>query len=325
MVNAPSAPNASARLLWLGWTTQCGMKPGALAHMSSTSEQLNALEQRISRLAVALRHLRQQSETDEATALHQALRRRGLLLKSEIHEHTLVPRPAATREEFYALLRHYSFRLFLRDVIKHGDNFTVDDLTRYCSRPVAVRYLGWLLRRKLARRKASGFRLAAPVASFGPTLEWFVAQVLRREFGIPSAWNLRLRGARAGGDYDVVGLQEGVCIYVETKSSPPRNVECRQVRAFFDRLDTLRPQMAVFLNDTQLRMSDKIAVLFADELRRRLGRRAWSVPVTRLSGELFSIGKALFIANSDPDLVGNLGTCLAHYFRPAPLPFSEEA
>jgi len=77
------------------------MKPGALAHMISTSEQLNALEQRISRLAVALRHLRQQSETDEAAALHQALRRRDLLLKSEIHEHTLVPRPRATQEEFF--------------------------------------------------------------------------------------------------------------------------------------------------------------------------------------------------------------------------------
>jgi hypothetical protein len=36
----------------------------------------------------------------------------------------------------------------------------------------------------------------------------------------------------------------------------------------------------------------------------------------RLTGELFVIGDRLFIANSDPDLVGNLGICLAHYFRP---------
>ena len=57
-------------------------------------------------------------------------------------------------------------------------------------------------------------------------------------------------------------------------------------------------------------------VLFAEELRRRLGRGARRFPLQRLSGELFMIGDRLFIANSDPDLVDNLGICLAHYFRP---------
>ena len=283
--------------------------------MTATADRLQRVQRSLDRLGAEVRALRARLAADEIGSLRQALRRRGLLFGNELHAGCPLPRAAAAQAEFYALLRHYSFRLFLRDVIKHRNHFTVGDLVRYCSAASARRYLQWLLDRRLVRRSGRAFRLVPDVASFGPTLEWFVAAAMRQEYGIPSAWNVRLDAARGGGDYDVIGFQEGACIYIETKSSPPRNIECRQIRAFFDRLDTLRPQMAVFLNDTQLRMGDKIAVLFTAELRRRLGRRARALPVRRLTGELFVIGRRLFIANSEPDLIANLGTCLAHYFR----------
>jgi hypothetical protein len=259
--------------------------------------------------------LRRAATRDHTDAVRQALRRRGLVLKSELHEGCMLPRAATAQAAFYLLLRHYSFRLFLRDVIKYRDAFTLADLVRYCSPATARRYVQRLLEHHLIQRSGRGFRLVCQARSFGPTLEWFVAAVLEREYGIACAWNLRLDAAPGGGDYDVIGFQDGACIYVETKSSPPRNIECRQVRAFFDRLDALRPQLAIFLNDTQLRMGDKIAVLFTEELRRRFGRGARQFPLRRLSGELFVIGGRLFIVNSDPDLVGNLGTCLTHYFQ----------
>ncbi len=273
------------------------------------------MQRSVERLAGEVRALRKQIAEKPGEGLRHALRRRGLRWKKVLHDGSLLPATVAGQEQFYELLRHYSFRLFLRDVIKHGDRFELGDLVRYCSPQSARRYLQWLQRHGLVRRRGSGFRLTHAVASFGPTLEWLVAEVLRRDYGIPAAWNVRLDGAPGGGDYDVIGLQEGRCIYIETKSSPPRNIEVRQVGAFFDRLDTLRPDVALFLNDTQLRMGDKIALLFAVEVRRRLGRRTRAWRVQRLSGELFVIGGGLFIANSDPDLSGNIGTCLAHYFR----------
>ena len=52
-----------------------------------------------------------------------------------------------------------------------------------------------------------------------------------------------------------------------------------------------------------------------DDLRRRCDRHARPVAVERLSGELFVTGGGVFIANSHPDLAGNLGFCLAHHFR----------
>jgi hypothetical protein len=287
-----------------------------LATVKSTTDHLERVQRALDRLTAEVRSLRRTATRDDRDALRRALRRRGLVLKNELHEGGVLPRAVVAQAEFYLLLRHYSFRLFLRDVIKHREAFTLADLVRYCSPATARRYLEWLLQHRIVRRSGRAFRLACEARSFGPTLEWFVAAVLEREYGIPCAWNVRLDAARGGGDYDVIGFQEGACVYIETKSSPPRNIECRQVRAFFDRLDTLRPQLAIFLNDTQLRMGDKIAVLFAEELQRRLGRAARQFPLRRLSGELFVIGDRLLIANSDPDLVGNLGMCLAQYFRP---------
>jgi hypothetical protein len=284
--------------------------------VKSSADRLERVQGALDRLRAEVRSLQRAATRDSTGTLRQALRRRGFVFKNELHEGCVLPRAATAQAAFYVLLRHYSFRLFLRDVIKHREAFGLADLVRYCSPAAARRYLRRLLEYHLVRRSGRGFRLVCEARSFGPTLEWFVAAVLEREYGVPCAWSLRLDAARGGGDYDVVGFQDGACIYVEAKSSPPRNIECRQVRAFFDRLDTLRPQLAIFLNDTQLRMGDKIAVLFAQELRRRLGRGARRFPLRRLSGELFVIGDRLFIVNSDPDLVGNLGICLAHYFRP---------
>jgi len=272
----------------------------------------------LNRLKVEVHALRRQLNQHVDEALGHALRRRGLTIKKALHGGCIIPRGAVAREEYYQLLGHYSFRLFLRDVIKHRQRFVVADLLRYCSEPTARRYLRWLVERRLARRTGAHYRLAVAAVSFGPTLEWFVATVLQREYGIISAWSLRLGATDTGGDYDVIGFQEGTCIYIETKSSPPRNIDAGQVRAFFDRLETLRPQVAIFLNDTQLRMADKIVPLFADELHRRLGTGARAAPrscVKRLRGELFTVGDGLFIANADPDLAGNIGACLAHYYR----------
>ena len=292
--------------------------------MNSNGARIRQLQRSVDRLAAELRALHEHGPHAPADALlRQALRRRGLRWKKVLHDGCIVPGTPEGGEEFYQLLQHYSFRLFLRDVIKHGDRFGVPNLVRYCSPDTARRYLHCLQAHKLVRRIGSDFRLTVKLSSFGPTLEWFVAEVLRREYGVPAAWNVRLDAAPGGGDYDVIGFQEGLCIYVETKSSPPRNIDAAQVRAFFERLHTLRPDVALFLNDTQLHMGNKIAPLFVAELRRRRGRGAGQQRMERLGGEVFVAADALFIANSDPDLTGNIGLCLAHFFRTRPRQLDE--
>jgi hypothetical protein len=283
--------------------------------VTSTQQRLTSVEHGVAQVLGELRALRAQVACDDEVDLRRMLRRRGLCWKKAQHAGSLVPADAAAAERFYELLRHYSFRLFLRDVIKHRERFGVRDLLRYCSEATARRYLERLVADGLVRRRGRRYALSVEAVSFGPTLEWFVASALEREFGMRSAWNVRLDGSRGGGDYDVLGFAESTCVYIETKASPPRNIEQRQIGAFLDRLETLRPHIAIFLNDTQLRMRDKIALLFADALRRRLGRRARAFPVVRLAAEIFRVGDGLFISNSDPDLIANLGVCLAQHFR----------
>jgi len=243
-----------------------------------------------------------------------ALRRRGIRCGPGRHLGAIIPRTARGRATLYELLKRYSFRLFLRDLIRLRRGARPTELTHYCSLPTAQRYLRSLQAIGLVRVARGGRFHLSPrgIHSFGPTLEWFVARALQLEFGIPTAWGLRPDGTGGGGDYDVIGVTDGALMYVEVKSSAPRNIEQRQIGAFVERVAALAPNMAVLLNDTQLRMLDKLIPALRAELRRhQLGRGS----LRRVHGEIFSRNDRLFVTNSEPDLIGNLGICLARFFR----------
>jgi hypothetical protein len=241
--------------------------------------------------------------------VRDALRRRGLRWDGERDPTPpLVPRAGRARERHYALLHHYSYRLFLRDVLKHPDALAPATLARYVSRDVAARYLRFLTAAGLVSRA----RLRDPrIVSFGGTLEWYVAEVLARELGCDVAHGLRIARAAHGGDYDVVACAEGAVIYAETKSAPPRQIVQGEVGAFLDRVDTLRPDVALFVVDTTLRMQDKLVPMFAAEVETRgLG---WQP--SRLARETWRVGPEVYLVNADPDLVRNVALCLSTHFR----------
>ncbi len=242
------------------------------------------------------------------------LKRRGFsILKENPTEYLLFP-PDMDPEDiatFYEMMKKYSFRLFLRDVIKRRHTFGVEELVRYSTREWVERYMEELVGWGLAERVDGGrYRLKREqVFSFGDTLEWFVAMIMEREFGAHTLWGVRLGGVECGGDFDVIAGFEGRLLYVEVKSSPPGNIEEEGVVEFIKRIEALRPDVAIFLNDTRLRMKDKIVPFFEGYLEGR------GLEVERLRGELFGIRDRLFITNSTPDIVSNLGFCLERYLR----------
>jgi hypothetical protein len=257
--------------------------------------------------------------TSDVTSLAFVLRRRGFELRPSAGEaKLLLPQPPELREQLYRSLLHYSFRLLLRDVLVHRSAFNERDLEKYCSPATVTRYLGMLETAGLVARGCDGaLRLAKDtVDSFGDTLEWLTAEILRRDFGMETVHGVRLEGAPDGGDYDVLATAEGGLLYVETKSAPPRHVHNREIASFFDRLEALRPDAAVFVEDTRLRMTDKLLVMFEEELERRFGG---SRPrMERLTDETFVLEGKLFLANASPDLATSLGRCVVHYFRSRP-------
>jgi hypothetical protein len=218
---------------------------------------------------------------------------------------------------FYQLLRRYSFRLFLRDLIQFPSGADVGPVSRYCSARTSRSYLASLSALGIARTDSRGGYELIPrhVTSFGPTLEWYVREVLRREFLAPALSGVRLQGTLHGGDYDVIGFLDRRLVYVEVKSSPPRGVESSAVSAFLNRLRELQPHVAIFLVDTQLRMKDKIVPMFEDALASAGGGSHDQSEVLRMVNEIFHVGHALYIVNSRKGIYTNLRMCVQDHLR----------
>jgi len=222
------------------------------------------------------------------------------------------------KNRLYEMMKKYSFRLVLRDMIKYQEEFRIRDLTHYCSSRVVQGYcdqlheIGAITKSGRARYRTSVF----PVYSFGPTLEWFIAEVFKREFASPAIYGVRVKKTPSGGDYDVVASWNQRLVYVEVKSSPPKGVELNEISSFFSRMDDLLPEVGILFNDTQLRMKDKLVVMFEEELEKRYGGSSKTLyPVERLYEELFHVRNHIFIVNSKKDVAENFQYCLTHYLR----------
>jgi hypothetical protein len=216
---------------------------------------------------------------------------------------------AETADALAERLGHYAFRLFVRGVIHHGDGFTPDEPTSYVSPTQARLFTETLV--ALGVVAANGrdrYRLVRRAGSFGGTLEWYVGRELRRWLGFDVATGVKFHARGIGGDLDLVAAAEGKLIYVELKSSPPKHLSNGEAGAFFDRVRLVRPDLALFVVDTALRLSDKVVPMLTDEL----ARRSETAPAPcRVERELWTLGRHLYVVNSRPDLMTNIGRVIA--------------
>lgn len=254
-----------------------------------------------------------QSLSELTPSLDVLLRRRGFrIFRQEPADDLLLP-DSRFLDAFYEMLKKYSFRLFLREVIKHQEFFTIELVTRYATAEVTQEYLEYLRRIGLIRPVRDGLRLArGRIKSFGETLEWFVAELFRREFQAEAVWGIRFKRPKVGGDYDLIAKVDGSILYMEVKSSPPKQIYQTEISAFFDRVTDLSPEISIFFVDTELRMKDKIVLMFEEELGRR---QEPAPPVLRLEKELFGIENRIFIINAKDSIPANIGKVLTRYFR----------
>jgi len=268
------------------------------------NEEIRTLKAEIKRLRRSLAEL--------TPSLDVLLRRRGFkIYKKEPSEDLLLPEGRYINS-FYEKLKKYSFRLFLRDVIKHQNAFTVEKVTKYATREVTSQYIDFLLKVGLIESIKRGFRLKKrPIKSFGETLEWFVARLMKKEFGAEVIWGAKFKRPRVGGDYDLIAKINSSILYIEIKSSPPKQIYDKEITAFLNRVDDLLPEIAIFFVDTELRMKDKIVPMFEAELRKRYKN---SKSVERIERELFHINKKVFIINAKSSIAANMATVLRFYW-----------
>jgi len=268
-------------------------------------KELKHLEQEIFRLRKRLNIL--------SAPLAVLLRRRGFQIFSQEPAEDLLLPSKRSLGNFYAMLGKYSFRLFLRDVIKHQEFFTKEMVTRYATAGVTGQYIEFLVFLRLITKKGIGYAVTGKsVRSFGGTLEWYVAEVLRREFSAEAVWGVKFKGRKTGGDYDVLAKLDCALCYIEVKSSPPKQIYESEIAAFLDRIADLSPEVAIFLMDTELRMKDKIVPMFEAVLA---ARGKGDLSVVRLEKELFHISHRIYIINAKYSIAGNMQNVLGRYFR----------
>jgi hypothetical protein len=152
----------------------------------------------------------------------------------------------------------------------------------------------------------------SPIKSFGETLEWFVSEIFEREFAAEAVWGIRFKRPRVGGDYDLIAKVDGGILYMEIKSSPPKQIYQNEISAFFDRVSDLQPEISIFFVDTELRMKDKIVPMFEEEFRNR-DRRGFGI--VRMEKELFQAQDRIFIINAKDSIAANVERVLIRYFR----------
>lgn len=269
------------------------------------SEEAQSLRDEIKRLRKSLSEL--------TPSLDVLLKRRGFrIYKKEPSEDLILP-AKEFQKDFYEVMKKYSFRLFLRDVIKHQDFFRIENVTRYATSEVTRDYVEYLRKIGLAEKVSDGFRLSLrPIKSFGETLEWFVSETFKVEFAAEAIWGIKFKRPKVGGDYDLIAKVDGTIVYMEIKSSPPKQIYQKEITAFFDRLSDLLSEIGIFFVDTELRMKDKIVPMFEEGL----GVRYVHPPkITRMEKELFQIEDKIFIINAKDNVAANIEKVLTWYFR----------
>jgi hypothetical protein len=285
----------------------------ALLEIQSLKEKVRSLTQEIESIKAG--------PTEKPSPVEKMLKMRGIKVFRKNPTNRLFFPPdlsSSHKSRFYEMMKKYSFRLVLRDMIKYQGGFRIQDLTRYCSSRVVQGYCSLLCEMGALIKDGRGrYRTrVSPLYSFGPTLEWFIAEVFQREFASPAMYGVSVKNTPSGGDYDVMASWTQRLVYVEVKSSPPKGVERNEISTFFSRMEDILPEVAFLFNDTQLRMKDKLVVMFEEELERRYGRESKTLyPVERLIEELFHIRNHIFIVNSKKDVLENFQYCLKHYLR----------
>ena len=280
---------------------------------------LHQIQDEVKVLREEIRSLKE-DKAQKYSELRGMLRRRGLdLYRENPIDHLLFPAhfTEKAKEQFYVLFKRYSFRLFLREILNRQGIFRVAEVVRFSSTDTGYKYLHSLIDLGLVESAASrGYRLRyLPSASLGPTLEWFMSEVLRREFFCAALYGMRFKGTPSGGDYDVIADLEGRLVYMEVKSSPPKNIEGDEVHEFLGRLQDLIPNLALFFVDTELRLKDKIIPMFeAERFALPEPESGALLPIQKIADEIYFVPSRIYVLGSKRSIVQNLALCFRHHF-----------
>jgi hypothetical protein len=263
------------------------------------------------RAAALPRQARQVSANAAGEAIAMLVRR-GLQPGISAEDSFLSQLDETRADKLAGWLDHYAFRLFLRGAIQNRQRFKPGETTRYLTQDQSRMYVQALVDLGLAENIGQdSYKLKWAARNFGGVLEWYVSRELVRRYGFDVATGVKLHVRGGGGDLDVVAAAEGKLIYLELKSSPPRNLMMSEVSSFWGRLALLHPDLSIFVVDTALRLSDKVLPMLADASEHcGFGR----IVPKRVAAQLWALTPHIYVVNGSRDLMTNVGKAIAAGF-----------
>jgi hypothetical protein len=266
--------------------------------------------------------------------IHKELIHRGYEIASTSPTKGLIFNPTDTEhdliETLYLSMREESFRKTLRQILGSASESNIRKIQRKKLEPTArsslEKHLEILKSLRCVIINNEEVICQVKADNLGPTLEWYVSELVERRLHGSAEWGVHLRGLpseASGGDYDVLAILGSKLLYIETKSSPPHNIKEGEIRQFLQRSVELAPELGILLIDTEKpldkllwKITEIIISSQTDSWRRDRGpgwkaEKPFICSQADLGFETINYGhKNIFVINSKPNILEQISRCL---------------
>jgi hypothetical protein len=258
---------------------------------------------------------------DEMYSIENTIKRRGYVYIGEGDERDVIlPKGKSNINEYFKLMKSRTFRSILKKCLDKKTELQLNDFKPGCDQNKLMEYINYLENSGIICKKSqSTYDFSLNINNFGHTLEWYIAELFKRELGCTAGWGIRVEDIDTGGDFDILARIESSLAYIETKSSP-NNISESEIRHFLHRDQHFNPNISIFLVDTRNDLSNLILkfenIITEAEIEQEHKRDAnyhhKIEQPTEIHGVYFTL-RRVFITNSEPSILTKLRYCLKYY------------
>lgn len=268
-------------------------------------KRMENLEKRLKRFEIELKNLKENlskiiyfiDKNYGKEIIFSLLKERGFEVLEIKDKRIIFPKSAEYFEDYFKNLRSYYFRRILQDTIKKKE-FSLDFISKLKEKwgaKVVEKYLNRLIQYEIFKKENSHFiSNYKEIDNIGNTLEWYIGEVLKKEFSIPVLSNIEIKNIKEGGDFDIFFLLLGNLSYLEIKSSPPNNISIEEIENFIKRVVSVGTKVSILFIDTTLNIKRNII----DNMEFLLKRVKRVFIGKMIRNGFYKVSKGLYVFNS---------------------------
>lgn len=268
-------------------------------------KRMENLEKRLKRFEIELKNLKENlskiiyfiDKNYGKEIIFSLLKERGFEVLEIKDKRIIFPKSAEYFEDYFKNLRSYYFRRILQDTIKKKE-FSLDFISKLKEKwggKVVEKYLNRLVQYEIFKKENSHFiSNYKEIDNIGNTLEWYIGEILKKEFSIPVLSNIEIKNIKEGGDFDIFFLLLGNLSYLEIKSSPPNNISIEEIENFIKRVVSVGTKVSILFIDTTLNIKRNII----DNMEFLLKRVKRVFIGKMIRNGFYKVSKGLYVFNS---------------------------